>query len=162
MKKNKINLCSYGINPEKGRKYENITYVLALIYNLLQAQVEKYLVPYGLSTVHFNLLMQVAYQNEGKGISQVHAATHLIASASNITKLVEKSVKDGLLIRKINPQSRRENIICITKKGQELIDKIWPGYDSLMNSLTEKIPSKDRSQMEKNLNNWLAELRQEK
>lgn len=162
METNKTDLRSYGINPDKGRKYENITYVLALVYSILQARVEKQLAPHGLSAVQFNLLMLAAYQNNGKGISQVQAATHLIASASNITKLVEKSVQAGLLTRKTNPQSRRENIICITAKGQELIDQVWPGYDNLMRGLTEKIPVESRPQLEQILNNWLIQLQQEK
>lgn len=162
METNKTNLRPYGINPEKGRAYENITYVLALVYNLLQARVEKYLLPYGLSAVQFNLLMLASYQNNGKGLSQVELSKRLIASASNITKLVEKSVQAGFITRKTNPQSRRENIICITKKGQELIDKVWPGYDQLVKSLTEKIPAADHPQMEQILKDWFVELREGK
>lgn len=162
METNKTNLRPYGINPEKGRVYENITYVLALVYNLLQTRVEKFLLPHGLSAVQFNLLMLAAYQNNGKGLSQVELAKRLIASASNITKLVEKSVQAGLLTRQTNPQKRRENIICITKKGQKLIDKVWPGYDQLVKSLTEKISAKSRPQMEQILKDWFVELQEGK
>ena len=162
METNKTNLRPYGINPEKGLAYENITYVLALVYNLLQARVEKYLLPHGLSAVQFNLLMLAAYQNNGKGLSQVELSKRLIASASNITKLVEKSVQADFITRKTNPQSRRENIICITKKGQELIDKVWPGYDQLVKSLTEKISAKSRPQMEQILKDWFFALQEEK
>ncbi len=162
MENMKNDLRLYGINPAKGRKYENITYVLVLISNILEARVESYLKPHKLSPVQFNLLMLAAYQNNGKGISQVEISKHLIASASNITKVVEKSVKEGLIKRTVNPASRRENIICITKKGQTLINKVWPGYDKLVRSLTEKIPSSKRFQTEKILNNWLLALQKEK
>ena len=162
METDKINLQSYGIDPAKGRNYENITYVLALVYNILQTRVEEYLTTFNLSAVQFNLLMLAAYQNEGKGLSQVELAKRLIASASNITKLVEKSVRAELLTRKTNPESRRENIICITEKGQELINKVWPEYDKLVQDLTEKIPAKNRPQIEKNLQEWLIKLQKEK
>lgn len=162
MKTNKMELRPYGIDPAKGRNYENITYVLALVYNLLQARVEKYLASYDLSAVQFNLLMLVAYQNAGKGLNQVELSKRLIASASNITKLVEKSVRAGLLTRRMNPQSRRENIICITPAGQKLVDKVWPGYDRLVKGLTEKIPAKSRPQMEQILRNWFILLQEEK
>ena len=154
----KINLRPYGINPDKGRKYENIAYVLALVYNLLQTEVEKYLVRYDLSVVQFNILMLAAYQNEGKGLSQTELSKRLIASASNITKLVERSVQAQLLIRKANPQNRRENIIYITREGQDLIDQVWPGYDKLVQSLTEKIPVKYRIEMEHILKEWFLAL----
>ena len=162
MKTNKLDLSCYAIDPSKGRKYEDITYVLALIYNALQAKVSYYLSKYDLSVVQFNMLVLIAYYNKGKGLNQVDISKHLIASASNITKLVEKSVKAELLTRKTNPQSRRENIVCITKKGQELIDEVWPGYDNLVRNLTEKIPVKHRSQTEQTLKNWLFSLQQEK
>lgn len=162
METNKTNLQSYGINPKKGRRYENITYVLALVYNRLQTRVERYLFSYGLSAVQFNLLMLAAYQNNGKGLNQVELSKRLIASASNITKLVEKSVRAGLLTRKTNPQSRRENVICITPKGQALIDKVWPGYDRLVKSLTEKIPAPRRPQIEQILRDWFVLLQEEK
>jgi len=162
MEKVKTDFAAYGIDPGKGRPYEGITYVLALIYNMLQGQVEHYLLQYDLSAVQFNLLMLAAYKNEDNRLNQVELSKHLIASASNITKLVEKSVRSGLITRKTNPQSRRENIICITKKGQALIDKIWPGYDKLVCKLTEKIPSKDRPKIEKILKNWFMVLKENK
>ncbi len=162
MKTNKLDLSHYAIDPSKGRKYEDIAYVFALIYNKLQTRVGCYLSRYDLSLVQFNLLMLAAYQNKGKGINQVEISKHLIVSASNITKLVEKSVRAGLITRQTNPQSRRENIICITQKGQALIDEVWPQYDKLVKSLTEKIPAKDRPQMEQILKNWFAALQEEK
>lgn len=161
METNKFDLRPYGVNPAKGRKYEDIMYVFALIYNRLQTRVDAYFASCGLSAVQFNLLMLAAYQNNGKGINQVELSKWLIVSASNITKLVEKSVQEKLITRKTNPASRRENIICITKKGQALIDKVWPGYDRLMRRLTEKIPVKDRPHMEQILKNWFIALQQE-
>lgn len=162
METKNTNLRPYGINPAKGRRYENIIYVLALVYNLLQARVEKYLLPHGLSAVQFNLLMLAAYQNNGNGISQVELSKRLIASASNITKLVEKSVRSGWITRQTNPHSRRENIIGITPQGQALIDKVWPEYDKLVRGLTEKIPAQSRPQMEQILRDWFGALQEEK
>lgn len=162
MKTVKNNLRRYGINPAKGRRYENITYVLALAYNLMKARIDAYLASYGLSSSEFNLLMLAAYQNEGLGLSQVELSKRLIVSASNITKLTDKAVKAGFIVRKTNPQSRRENIICIAQKGQNLIDEIWPGYDKLVNGMTEKIPPADRLHAERVLNDWFNALQEDK
>ncbi len=162
MEKNKLDLRPYGINPAKGRAYENIVYTLALIYNVFQARVEAYFAPFGLTAVQFNVLMLAAYQNGGKGLKQVDLSKRLIASASNITKLVEKSVRAGLLSRRTNPQSRRENIICITPRGQELIDRVWAGYDALVRRMTEKIPSGARRQTGQILQQWLKDLQEAK
>ncbi|MBR3899507.1 MAG: MarR family transcriptional regulator [Elusimicrobiaceae bacterium] len=157
----KQDLRPYGIDPSKGRSYENITYVLALVYNTLRARVEKYLAAQNLCAVQFNLLMLAAYQNNGQGLSQVDLSKRLIASASNITKLVEKSVQAGWLTRKTNPQNRRANIICITEQGQKLIDSIWPGYDALLRSLTACIPAQEQAAMAQILDKWFFNLQQE-
>ena len=162
MKTVKNNLRRYGINPAKGRRYENITYVLALAYNLMKARIDAYLASYGLSSSEFNLLMLATYQNEGLGLSQVELSKRLIVSASNITKLTDKAVKAGFIVRKTNPQSRRENIICIAQKGRNLIDEIWPGYDKLVSGMTEKIPPEDRLHAERILNDWFNALQEDK
>lgn len=154
-------LSRYGINPAKNRPYENITYALALVYNVLNAQVEAYFAPHGLTPVQFNLLMLAAYQNGGEGLSQAQMGKRLIASASNVTKLVEKSVREGLLNRVQNPQNRRENIINITAKGQKLIDKVWPEYDQLVRRLTDYIPAPQQPAAAKLLTRWLERLQQE-
>lgn len=154
-------LSRYGINPAKNRPYERVTYALALVYNLINAQVEHYFAPYGLTPVQFNLLMLAAYQNGGAGLKQADMGKRLIASASNVTKLVDKSVKEGLLSRVQNPKSRRENIIKITAKGQKLIDKVWPDYDRLVRRLTDCIPSPKQHEAAEILNDWLENLQQE-
>lgn len=160
MRTKNLDLRHYGVNPAKGRAYENIVYTLALIYNAFQSRVEAYFAPFGLTTVQFNVLMLAAYQNDGKGLKQVELSKRLIASVSNITKVVDKSVRAGLLSRKANPYSRRENIICITPQGRQLIDAVWPGYDDLVRGMTEKIPSKARRQTEQILQQWLQDLQE--
>lgn len=154
-------LSGYGIKKSNGRQYEYITYVLALVYNLINARVEAYFAPYGLSVSKFNILMAAAYQNDGKGLSQVELGRRLIASASNVTKLVENLVKQKLLTRIQNPQNRRENIIQITAAGRKLINKTWPGYDVLVKTLTEKIPASKRRAAQAVLNDWFVALQQE-
>lgn len=154
------NFISYGIDPSKGRNYENITYVLALIYNTINTKVEHYLANYGLNTVQFNLLMLIAYQNKGIGLKQTQLAKFLIASASNITKSIDKLLKESLLSRTVNKKSRRENIICITPKGQQLIDSLWSGYDELVQKLT-CIPNEHRQLAEKILADWFSNLQKE-
>jgi len=155
-------LSSYGINPAKKRAYENVTYVLALVCGILTKEVETYLSAYSITPVQFNVLMLCAYQNDGRGVTQVFLSKHLIASASNVTKVVDKLVQAGLLSRTVNPIARRENIICTTAKGQRLIDKIWPGYDALLSRLTSKLPSAKQKIMGSLLKEWFENLQQEK
>lgn len=155
-------LSSFGINPQKKRTYEGVAYVLALICARLTKEAEACLSVYGLTPVQFNVLMLCAYQNNGRGVTQVFLAGHLIASASNVTKVVDKLVKSGLLTRRENPLARRENIICVTAKGQRLIDKIWPQYDGLLSRLAGTLPVAKQKMLGSLLQEWLGKLQEEK
>jgi len=154
-------LSEYGILKENGRSYESIIYVLALIYNIANQKAEEYFAQYKLSVAKFNVLMLAAFRNEGKGITQVEMAKSLIASASNITKLVEDLRRRGLISRNQNPLSRRENLIRITPSGRKLIDKIWPQYDEMVKSFTDKIPAGKQKTAEIILNDWFENLTKE-
>lgn len=153
---------AYGINPEKGRKYENIIYVIALIYETYMEKVSKYLAQYKLSPAKFNLLMIVRYQGKAEGITQVAISERLIVSAGNITGLVERLVKDGLITRKQNPDNRRENIIKVTPKAEKLIDSLWDGYDKLVQELTNAVAAKDQPELAKILEAWFAKINEKK
>jgi DNA-binding MarR family transcriptional regulator len=157
-----VSLSSYGINPAKKRTYEGVAYVLALIYGHLTKAVEKQLSAYALTPVQFNVLMLCAYQNNGRGVTQVFLAKHLIVSASNVTKIVDKLVQGGLLNRRVNPLARRENVICATVKGQRLIDKIWPEYDRLLSRLAGTLSASQQKTLGGLLQGWLENLQQEK
>ncbi len=148
----------YGILPQKGRKYENIIYVMALIYGLINKEVEEYFRKFNLTSYKFNILMVVGFQNEGKGISQVEIGRHLITTPGNITKLVEALCKEELVTRVQNPASRRENIIKITPKGRKLIDKLWPEYDALLKSRTDILPKDKQEELAEILKNWFLGL----
>ncbi len=154
-------LSKYGILKEKGRSYESIIYVLALIYNLANQKAEEYFAQYNLSVAKFNVLMLAAFRNEGKGITQVDMAKSLIASASNITKLVDDLKRRGLISRTQNTLNRRENIIRTTDAGRKMIDKVWPEYDKMLKSFTDKIPVNKQKTAAAILNGWFENLTKE-
>lgn len=154
-------LSRYGILKEKGRDYEEITYVLALVYNLINTRAEAYFARYGLNVTKFNVLMLAAYQNGGNGLNQRELAGRLVASASNVAKVVESLVRAGLLLREENPKSRRENVIRVTAAGRKLIDAVWPEYDALVRGLTNKIPAAKRKAAKEILNGWFEKLQEE-
>lgn len=151
-------LEKYGVDRGKGRKYESIVYTLALIYGKYEKCISEYLSEYGMTIGKFNILMAVRYVGKEEGVSQVAIKDRLIVSAGNITTLAEKLVKDGLISRKQNPESRRENIIKITKKGTDLIEKIWPRYNELIEDMANKIPKKEHEYFSKILAQWYSNL----
>ena len=152
------NFKKYGILPEKGRKYENIIYVMAMIYGMLEREIAGYFQKHNSTMPKFNILMIVAFQNEGRGINQVEIAKRLITTAGNITKLVESLYRDKLITRIQNKNNRRENIVKITPQGQAFIDKLWPEYDKLLKKRTDLISAANQEKMSAILKNWFFDL----
>lgn len=156
------NFETYGILAKKGRKYENILYIMALIYGIINKEFEDYFQANGLSTYKFNILTVAAFQNEGKGISQVEIGRHMITTtAGNIAKLVDSLYKEGFLTRVQNPKSRRENIIKITPAGRKRIDEVWGGYDALARKLADMLPKEAHDVFADNLAKWFLNLKRD-
>lgn len=153
-----VNLEKYGIVAEKGRKYENILYVLALIHNILEKELSAYFLKHKMTVSQYNILMAVAFQNEGKGLNQVEIGQHLISTPGNITKQVDILYRTGWVSRTQNPKNRRENIIKITSKGRDIIEELWPQYDVLAQELISFIPKRHQEQLAEILQNWFVSL----
>jgi len=157
-----VDLEQYGIYEWKGRKYESISYVFALVYNLTMKEVNQYLGTYDLNATKYNVLFALKNQNHGKGLSQVRLAAHLIVTPGNITKMLDSLANAGLVTRVVNPSSRRENIIKITKRGLEVIEEVWPGYDRLLADIFKHLPEEYHDLMGIALKKWLNNLQDRK
>lgn len=150
----------YGILPEKGRDYENIAYVMALVYNTCEKKIAKLLSGYNISTAQLNVLLAVRTHGGDEGINQVEIGKRLIVSPGGITRLIDKLVKEKYLTVKQNKNNRRENLVKITQKGSDLIDMIWPGYDDLLKSITNIIPKSKQKEFAAILADWFEKLQE--
>jgi len=81
---------------------------------------------WNLSASQFNILNLLHLNLEG--CTQVELSRLLIMHRSNITGLVDRLEKRGLLQRKDNPDDRRAYKVQLTVAGRKLIEKILPDY----------------------------------
>lgn len=153
-----VDFRQYGIIPERERDYENIAYVMALVYNMCEKKIAKLLAEYKISIAQYNVLLVTKSQAQSEGITQVEIGKRLIVSPGGITRLIDKLVKEKLLIVKQNKNNRRENLVNITSKGLKLIDAIWPSYDKLMREFTNMIPKAKQKEFASILANWFTKL----
>ncbi|MDR2018940.1 MAG: MarR family transcriptional regulator [Syntrophobacterales bacterium] len=153
-----VNLKKYGIDPLKKRDYENVAYVMALIYNMSTKRINKFFRAYGVTLQQFNVLMAVRFQNEGKGLNQKEIGSHLIVSPGSITRLTDNLMKEKMLVVSQNKNNRRENIVKITPKGRNFIETVWPGYDRMMREIVDLVPKANQAFLSKVLSDWLEAL----
>ena len=151
-------LEAFGIKEGRGKYCEETVYSLALIYNLIYNELSSYFDQYNLSLGKFNILMVVRHQGREKGIPQVEISRHLIVTASNMTKLIDKLEKDGLVVRSSQEGDRRVHITRITEKGSALLDRVWGGYSQRLAALMSQFHKEDQRVLSKLLSAWLDKL----
>lgn len=83
--------------------------------------------PFGLTDVQLNLLMMLRHQSGAEGLSQARLSELMLVGRANVTGLVDRLERDGLICR-TETRDRRYNIIQLTDKGKKLLDKIEPRY----------------------------------
>jgi DNA-binding MarR family transcriptional regulator len=95
----------------------------------LKKRADEFFRGFGLTDVQFNVMMLLQYQGgpEG-GLSQAQLSDMMLVNRANITSLVDRMEKGGLVIRTAAAGDRRYNIVKMTSRGRKLFAKVEPLY----------------------------------
>ena len=115
-------------------------------YNSKEVEVFK---KYGILAQHFNVLRIVrgVYPDS---VSPGKILEVMLDSGRDLTRLVDKLVKLGLLIRSTCPYNRRRVDINITEEGLALTEKIGKDVDVFLDSI-ETLTDKESEQLSKSI-----------
>ena len=95
---------------------------------------------YGLTDVQFNLMMMLRHHSGTEGISQARISEMMMVNRANVTGLIDRLEKAGM-VRRTAAEDRRYNMIQLTSKGEKLLEKCDPAYgkevQQAMSVLTE-------------------------
>ena len=95
----------------------------------LRKKAGEFFQPFGLTDVQFNLMMLLKHQGGAEGgLSQARISKMMLVNRANITTLIDRMEKAGLVERTPAPSDRRFNIIKLTGKGKELLAQVEPLY----------------------------------
>jgi len=70
-------------------------------------------------------------------------ADRLHLAVSTVTRVVDKLVNKGLLIRSADEEDRRVVLLTLTEEGQKTVDQLIRDYDAFFNHLISRIPAED-------------------
>jgi DNA-binding MarR family transcriptional regulator len=115
-------------NPVKMLAHEALlsTYFTA---SCLRKKAGHFLQPFGLTDVQFNLMMLLQHQSgPDEGLAQAQLSEMMLVNRANITSLIDRMEKAGLVARTSAPTDRRYNIIVLTSYGKKLLSRIEPLY----------------------------------
>ena len=120
---------------------------IVLTGQLLAKEGHRVLAPYGLTDAHFNVLMLLKYQSPGGRSNQSELGRMMLVNRSNITGLVDRMTKAGLVQRVADPDDRRVNYVEITEKGHTVLIKAHTAYYARIGEVMATLSEPECSQL---------------
>lgn len=148
----------FGVDICKSNMSEGSIYGVACTFSLLEKVISDTLRPYSLSPAKFNAMMIIKHKGKDKGISQIEIGRHLIVTASNMTRLIDKLEREGFIERLNLEGDRRVNLIKISKKGSNLLDQVWSGYYKKIQELGKLLNQDELRQLARILEKWCDKI----
>ena len=94
----------------------------------LKKRADAFFRRYGLTDVQFNAMMLLCHQKGPQGgLSQAELSDMMLVNRANITSLVDRMEKAGLVAR-TPAADRRYNIVKLTSRGRKLLERVQPAY----------------------------------
>jgi len=103
-----------------------------------------------LTDAQFNVLVQLKYARE-RSLSQSVLGRRLVVNKADMTGIIDRLEKTGLVVRLSHPTDRRVHMIVMTEKGETLVNSLEPGYLDGVHRLMAGIPDKDLRSLNKTL-----------
>ena len=94
----------------------------------IKKDIGDFLRQFKLTDVQFNVLMLIKHHcDDNNGLSQGQISRMMLVNKANITSLIDRMEK-GQLVKRTTADDRRFNIIRMTGKGKNLLEKVEPLY----------------------------------
>jgi len=138
---------------------EVLAYNLAELYARGFARTAGYLSGAGLSPAKWNALLMARYVGGAAGLAQNRLAELLIVSGGNVTGLIDRLERQGLVERSPRPGDRRVHVIRATRRGARLIEDLWPGYLATIQEFTRPLSARQKRQAAALLERWRKGVR---
>lgn len=114
--------------------------------NHIKSRIEAVCLKYGITQAQFNVL-RILNGRYPEGYPRGEIISRMIDPAPDVTRLIDRLIKQGLVERYTSEQDRRLSIAKITKKGRNVLKKIKPKIDSLFTIVSNKLNKTERKQL---------------
>jgi DNA-binding MarR family transcriptional regulator len=134
----------------------NVLYTATMLYKASYI----YFRQYGITDAQFNVLIQLQYEKQ-QGLSQADLGRRLVVNKADMTGIIDRLEKAGLVGREDHPKDRRINIIKITRKGRDIVNKLEPGYFTGVKKVMSGMSTNDMKTIIKGMEKIRENVRQE-
>ncbi len=146
MKKKSENLKSSMIFPptDAFRAY----WWIQQIHNVVNRIVSKKLAQWGLSVPKYGIIRQL-YDHETLPLSKLSKL--IFRGNSNLTTLVDRMERDGIVERVGHDNDRRVKVLRLTEKGQAIAPKVIKEYRTFLHEMMSCIPRNEQRRLVQSL-----------
>jgi len=113
--------------------------------DLVNTALDRQLAPLGLSFMKLSALREIALADGKLHLSVL--AERLVCVKSNVTQLVDRLEKEGLLWRERDPQDRRAVLAILTEQGRERFQAGMGVYMAAEANMLDGLPLGQRHQL---------------
>jgi DNA-binding MarR family transcriptional regulator len=123
---------------------------IARVANSLEREVEMELkVSFALTFSQFRVLDALALSGE---VSQKDLASRLEVTPAVVTRQAEVLSERGLLIQRNNPRSKRENLLVLTRKGEQAAKEASRAVNRRQKGFMDPLSLQDETGLERAIN----------
>ena len=130
---------------------------LSQCYQMTQKQCRDALRGSGLTQPQFLVLTQVA---EEEGIPLTRIGENMLVTGGNITGIVDRLEREGLVKRKRDREDRRIIRAFFTAKGKKAYQQAMPAYDRFLKSTFGDLSGAEMGRLHKSLDSLHGNLSQ--
>ncbi len=126
---------------------EEVSLNLSVAFSMLKKRFENIMEPFGITASQYNVLRILRGAPEGHPRCEI--IVRMIDRAPDITRLIDRLEKSGLVKRDRTNEDRRKSITKITDKGLKLVSDIQPMIDKVHKEFTGKLTDEQCRELSK-------------
>lgn len=105
---------------------------ISIIMRKMRVFADRHTADWGIGFAEQQVLMLLKAQGPS---NQEALAAYLQIDKGSITRTVAKLESKGLVIREVNPKNKRENLVSLQPKAEDLLGEMWVLYQELENAM---------------------------
>ena len=114
--------------------------------NHIKSKIEAVCIKYGITISQFNVL-RILNGKYPEGYPRCDIISRMIDPAPDVTRLIDRLIRQGFVERYASTEDRRLSIARITNKGIAVLNKIKPKIDELNSLISSTLNIAERKQL---------------
>lgn len=139
---------------------EEVTLNINVALTLINARFSKMIEPFEITAVQYNVL-RILKGVYPEGHARCEIAIRMIERASDITRIIDRLEKQGLVERDRTSEDRRMSITKITEKGIKLVEDINPLLSTEHKKITQNLSEQECKELSALIEKLYSPLTQE-